>query len=388
MKSPFVYGHIVSNKEFADREDERKKLAINMLSGINTMIISPRRWGKSSMVTKVFEELSKENKNVKVLILDFFSANSEEEFLQMFATEIIRASSSKWEDWVRSGKEMFTSFTPRVTFGIDPISDFNISFSLGELKKNKREILNLPEVIAKKKKFNFVIGLDEFQNIANFSDYKNLEKNMRAVWQKQKHVTYCIYGSKRHMMKEIFDNSSNPFYRFGDIIYLQKITTDKWIKFIQSGFRRTKKKIDKPNAQLIVDLMKNHSWYIQQLSHYVWNLTSEVVTKREIKLALEEVISANTPLYQQAIEQISFTQINLLKAITNNEKQLSSMELLQKYNLGTSRNVSKNKTILLSKDVINKVGERFEFLDPAFELWFKRQFFHIPILQSVNLYMK
>jgi hypothetical protein len=283
---------------------------------------------------------------------------------------------------------MFTSFTPRVTFGIDPISDFNISFSLGELKKNKREILNLPEVIAKKKKFNFVIGLDEFQNIANFSDYKNLEKNMRAVWQKQKHVTYCIYGSKRHMMKEIFDNSSNPFYRFGDIIYLQKITTDKWIKFIQSGFRRTKKKIDKPNAQLIVDLMKNHSWYIQQLSHYVWNLTSEVVTKREIKLALEEVISANTPLYQQAIEQISFTQINLLKAITNNEKQLSSMELLQKYNLGTSRNVSKNKTILLSKDVINKVGERFEFLDPAFELWFKRQFFHIPILQSVNLYMK
>jgi hypothetical protein len=388
MKSPFVYGHIVSNKEFADREDERKKLAINMLSGINTMIISPRRWGKSSMVTKVFEELSKENKNVKVLILDFFSANSEEEFLQMFATEIIRASSSKWEDWVRSGKEMFTSFTPRVTFGIDPISDFNISFSLGELKKNKREILNLPEVIAKKKKFNFVIGLDEFQNIANFSDYKKLEKNMRAVWQKQKHVTYCIYGSKRHMMKEIFDNSSNPFYRFGDIIYLQKITTDKWIKFIQSGFRRTKKKIDKPNAQLIVDLMKNHSWYIQQLSHYIWNLTSEVVTKREIKLALEEVISANTPLYQQAIEQISFTQINLLKAITNNEKQLSSMELLQKYNLGTSRNVSKNKTILLSKDVINKVGERFEFLDPAFELWFKRQFFHIPILQSVNLYMK
>ena len=298
MKSPFIYGNILSTKSFTDREKDRDKLKSNLISGINTMIISPRRWGKSSLVAKVFSEIKKEQLRTKVVIIDLFSVSSEEEFLELFAKEIIKASSSKWEEWISSGKELFKNLVPKVSVGINPQTDFSLSFDWDELRKNKTEILNLPETLAKKRKIEFIIGLDEFQNLSTFKDYKKLEKKMRAVWQRQNNVTYCIFGSKRHMMTNIFDNSANPFYRFGDIMLLQKIDTTKWVSFISRGFKRTNKTISKVLANKIANLMKNHSWYVQQLSHYIWNITTDFVTDKEIRNALVEIVNANSPLYQ------------------------------------------------------------------------------------------
>jgi len=381
---PFEYGNIVSGYSFTNRIAERKKLYSNMVNNINTIIISPRRWGKSSLVARVFKDISNKNKNIKTIVIDLFTVNSEEEFLELFAKEVIKASSSKWEEWVKSSKVFFKQLIPRISFGNDPLSDFSISFDLKELKKSKDEILNLPEVIAKKKKKKIIIGLDEFQNLSSFKDYKILEKRMRSVWQRQKNVTYCLFGSKRHMMTQIFDDSSNPFYRFGDIILLRKISKEDWIKFIYKGFGKTNKYIENSGASLIAELMKNHTWYVQQLAHYTWNLTTENATKKEIKAALKELIFANTPFYQKDIEQLSKTQINLLKAVANDETKFTSTIVMEKYKLGTPRNVSKNKKILMEKDIIFNNNNKYEFLDPAFELWFNEQFLNKSIFNYVN----
>ena len=97
MKSPFIYGNIVNAKSFTDREVECEHLANNLLSGINTMVISPRRWGKSSFVSKVFNDISLNNTAIRTVVIDLFSVSSEEEFLELFAKEIIKTSSSKWK---------------------------------------------------------------------------------------------------------------------------------------------------------------------------------------------------------------------------------------------------------------------------------------------------
>ncbi|MEY2829756.1 MAG: hypothetical protein RIQ33_1614 [Bacteroidota bacterium] len=91
----------------------------------------------------------------------------------------------------------------------------------------------------------------------------------------QKHVTYCLYGSKRHMMTDTFNNPSKPFYRFGEIMLLSKIETKKWISFIIKSFVTTGKTIYEKTANTIPLVMKNHSWYVQQLSHYIWSLTKK-----------------------------------------------------------------------------------------------------------------
>jgi uncharacterized protein len=378
--SPFIYGTTVSIQSFTNREVESAKLQSNLLNGINTTIISPRRWGKSSLVEKVITDINKKDKKTKTVIIDLFSVSSEEEFLEQFAREIIKASSSKWQEWMSSGKDFFKKLIPKLSLGIDPTSDFSLSFDWQELKKNSDEILNLPETIAKKRGIKFIICLDEFQNLSYFNEYLFFEKKLRACWQRHKSVTYCLYGSKRHMMTDIFNNPSKPFYRFGDIILLQKIETKKWVSFICKSFATTNKKIDEKSAGIIPLVMKNHSWYVQQLAHYTWNLTHKKATTTEIYTALKELINANTPLYQKETESISHTQLNLLKAVAKNETQFTSAAVMNKHQLGTPRNVSKNKTLLINNDIIHEINNKFEFVDPAFELWFKKQFFNQPYI--------
>ncbi|MFL5730217.1 MAG: AAA family ATPase [Cytophagaceae bacterium] len=373
--SPFIYGNTVSTESFTNREAETAKLRSNLTGGINTMIISPRRWGKSSLVEKVIYDIRKKEKKHRAVIMDLFSVGSEEEFLETFAREVIKASSPKWQEWVSSGKEFFKNIIPKINVGIDPVNDFSLSFDWKELRKHSDEILNLPETICADKGIKMIICLDEFQNLSTFSNYLNFEKKMRAVWQRQKSVTYCLYGSKRHMMADIFNNPAKPFYRFGDIILLQKIEETKWVSFIAKGFSDSGKQISTVDAAWIPKLMKNHSWYVQQLAHYIWNHTHKKAGLPEINAALTELIQANSPLYQKEVESISATQLNLLKAVVHGETQFTSGSVMQHYQLGTPRNVSKNKATLINSDLIHEVGGKFEFLDPAFELWFRKQFF-------------
>ncbi|MDF2457266.1 MAG: ATPase [Cytophagaceae bacterium] len=145
--SPFIYGNTVSVHSFTNREEETVKLKNNLLNGINTMIISPRRWGKSSLVEKVIHDIERKSKIHKVVLMDLFAVNSEEEFLETFAREVIKASSNKWQEWIGSGKDFFKQLIPSISLGLDPATDFSISFDWKELRKHSEEILKLPETI-------------------------------------------------------------------------------------------------------------------------------------------------------------------------------------------------------------------------------------------------
>ncbi len=381
--SPFIYGTTVSDKSFTDRDKDSKKLYENLTNGINTILISPRRWGKSSLVEKVAGDISTKHKDIKIVMIDLFSVSGEEEFLEAFAREVLKASSSKWQDWLKSVKDFFKQIVPKISIGTDPANDFNLSFDWVELKKHKDEILDLPEKISASKKFKFVICLDEFQNLATYQGYEEFEKKLRSKWQKHKNVTYCLYGSKRHMLTDIFSKSSKPFYRFGDIMLLQKIGRVDWINFIVESFERTAKSISKENAELIPAYMKDHSWYVQQLAHYTWAKTDHTASKKEINDSLFEVINANSPLFKKEIETMSITQLNLLKAICSGETQLTSNDTMQKYRLGTPRNVSKNKAILINNDMISNGDGSYLFLDPVFELWFRKMFFNEDYIKTM-----
>lgn len=373
-KSPFVYGVTVSDAAFTNRENEIKRLKSNLMNNINTMIISPRRWGKTSLVEKVSRQIANKNSKIKVVNLDLFATSSQREFLEVFASEIVKASSNKLDDWIHSAKDLLKSITPSISLGVEPMTDFSLQFNWNHPAKNIKEILDLPQKLAEEKNIQFVICIDEFQNLASFDNFEQFEKKMRSAWQRQSNVTYCLYGSMRHMMLDIFDNSSRPFYRFGDIILLPKISTKKWIDFIVKGFANTKKEITPELAQSIAEAMDNHPWYVQQLSHYTWLNTNRKATYRNLEEAIDELLTTNSPYYLLETSSISRTQLNLLKAIANNEQQLTSKSTMELYELGSPNNVTKNRNVLMEKDLIHQSENEYIFLDPAFELWFRREF--------------
>jgi DNA-binding NarL/FixJ family response regulator len=256
------------------------------------------------------------------------------------------------------------------------MQDFDISFEWNELQKNYKEILNLPEKIAKKKKLHLVICIDEFQNCESFKESKLFQKKLRTEWQHHQNVTYCLYGSRQHMMSELFEKQSNPFYKFGDVLYLPKISRRDWISFIRQQFKATKKTITEDMASLIATMVQDHSYYVQQLSYLVWIATSKTVTKEIIRAAVEDLLAQNAILYTRDTENLTNAQYNFLKALAEGvHTGLSSKEVMNKYQLGTSANVLKIKKALIQKELIDDQTGIY-FLDPAYELWFKKNMLH------------
>jgi uncharacterized protein len=374
MDAPFLFGKTVSEDEFTNRQADIKRLTGNLQNHINTILISPRRWGKSSLVKKVTENVR--SRNTRVIMLDLLSIRNEEEFYKVLAKETIKATSNKLTEWIETGKEFLKHITPKISLGTDPTQDFDISFEWKELEKNYAEILNLPQKIAKKKKLHLIVCIDEFQNCESFRESKLFQKRLRTEWQHHHHVTYCLYGSRQHMMAELFEKQSNPFYKFGDVMYLPKISRNDWISFIQDQFRATKKNINEETSNLIAALVQDHSYYVQQLSYLVWMATSKTVTQEIVMTAIEDLLVQNSMLYTRDTENLTNAQFNYLKALAEGvHSGLSSKDVLHKYQLGTSANALKIKKGLIQKELIDDTNGIY-FLDPVYELWFKKNMLH------------
>ena len=349
---PFIFGVATSGDNFTDREKETARLLSNFTHGINTILISPRRWGKTSLVKKVCNLAH--SSQLKIVYIDIFSCRTDNEFYTAFASSVLKQTSSKFED---------------LTMG-----DFSISFELNQKSNDFDEILQLPEKIAKKKGFSIVICIDEFQQIAEFKDSKSLQKRLRSVWQLQQSVSYCLFGSKKHLMNELFEKKSLPFYKFGDVIYLPKISTDDWTSYICERFEYTGKSISKELAEKICLTVDNHSSYVQQLAWLIWIHTKEKATEENFADAQQDLIDQNSPLFEKQTENLSSYQMNFLRALVDGVKsEFSTQEVLQKYQLGSSANVSIIKRALIKKELIEIDNKQISLADPVLKLWLMKQ---------------
>ena len=374
FQSPFQFGTLATDENFIDRVEDRALLKQLLSSHINVMLISPRRWGKSSLVKKAMSELSEENQHIKVCYIDAFSIGSEAEFYRTFASQVIACASSKMERWVNDAKKFLTGVVPQIVVN-DQITDF-VAFDLKFVpqERDKMTILQLPEMLAREKNIKIIVCIDEFQQLANLPEYKDMEGKMRSVWQQQQLTSYCLYGSKRNMMLNIFNNSNSPFYRFGQVIFMNKISKEHWIPFIQLSFEKTGKSISLDLANRICDVVACHSWYLQQLCYFIWSFTNSEVTDDIFLLGLKQVLNINTPMFQNDTENLSSTQVEMLKAICNEEQHFSAKTVKQRYNLGNPNTIVKNKKALQNKDIIEKQNDDFVFVDPIYRLWFKGEY--------------
>lgn len=375
MDTPFSFGKIVSGHDFTDREKETAWLTEQWNAKNNSMLISPRRWGKSSLVQRAALKMKRQNPDTIFCFIDLYNVRTEAEFYEMFTRELLKAVSGNWEEIVRNTKTFFKHLIPRLSFSPDASSEISIGFDWKELKKNPSEVLNLPESLAKAKKKQIIICLDEFQNISFFDEPLPLQKKLRAHWQKHSHVSYCLYGSKRHLLMDFFTRPSMPFYKFGEILFLEKIPGAYWVPYITKRFDASGKSITEKQAAYIAGLMDNHPYFVQQLAQAVWLRTSEKCSDSLIEATLEELLDQYTILYQKEVDQLTNPQLNFLKAICDNVVQFSAAETIHEYKLGTSANIARIKTALENKELIDIAGKEIKLNDPLFECWLKRKYF-------------
>lgn len=375
METPFVFGRIAKDENFTDRDKETSQLVTNFTSLINTIIISPRRWGKSSLVARAAETAVRQESKLKICKIDLFSVRNEEQFYELLAMAILKSTTSKWEEGVDFARRFFSRLVPKIVLSADINNEFSLNFDWKELKKGPEEILDLAERIASEKGIRIVVCIDEFQNIAGFEDPLYFQRRLRSHWQRHQNVSYCLYGSKRHMMLEVFSNPSMPFYKFGEILFLDKIDTASWIEFITGRFSATGKSISGDQAKLIVELADNHPYYVQQLSQQSWLRTSRSCTPEIINEAHISLVEQLSLIFATITETLTGNQINFLKALIAGEKALSSVDVLSRYHLVTSANVTRSRTALIEKDILDNKAGLITFQDPMFRYWLKTSFF-------------
>lgn len=379
MRTPFVFGRIATGENFTDREDETEMLVTHFRSLINTIIISPRRWGKSSLVEKAAKLAVENEPNLRICQIDLFNVRNEEEFYTNLASKVLNATASRLDDIVTNARSFFSGLIPKITIGTDPANEISIDFDWEAVKKSPDEILDLAEKIAAEKNLKIVICIDEFQNIAEFTNPDVFQKKLRTHWQRHQNVAYCLFGSKRHMMMEVFTDSSKPFYKFGNILFLGKIGTQKLVDFFKQRFNSTNKRITTQAATLIATLVDNHPYYAQQLAQLSWLRTSVECDEAIVLDAHSSLVGQLSLLFTNITDNLTIQQLAYLKALLAGEKAITSTATMKRYGISSATTVSRSKAALAKDDIIDIVGEKVTFLDPIFSYWLRKDYFKLEV---------
>lgn len=375
MEKSFVYGVAVNDYNFTGREEETRRLKLNFENGINSILISPRRWGKTSLVDHVCRQL--EGSDIITVRMDIFGCKSEYDFYNVLAAAVLKQTATKVQLWMDEAKDFLARLTPRINIPIDPTSEISVSLGITPETHSPEEVLDMVEVIAKRKNRHIVVCIDEFQQVGEFENTKSVQAKLRSVWQHHHDTSYCLFGSKRHMMSQIFLNRSMPFYQFGDLMWLQKIPTSDWTDYVKSHFEHACRHISDQMVTKICEVVDHYPSYVQHLASIVLYQTPEggTATEEVLPSAIKELISTNEALYMQQIEPLSGYQMNLLRAIVSgihsgyNEKKVRAQ-----FDLGSPSNMVRLRDALIERDIIYSEMRQLYITDPVFTLWFRHRF--------------
>lgn len=362
----------VEGINFTDRVKETKRLKMDFENGMNVILVSPRRMGKSSIVKKVKSEIT--NPAIKVVYMDIYDCRSEYDFYNRFASALMKQTATKTEQIVENIKRFLVRLTPKIGFSPEPLSEYSLSLGITPQNYQPEEILQLPEIIGQAQGIHLVVCIDEFQQIGEMPDSLSIQKRLRGVWQHQRQVSYCLFGSKKHLMTKLFQNRKMPFYQFGEMMYLDKIPTEDWIPFICSRFKSQGKSITEELARRICEIVENNSSYVQQLA---WNVLAETdveASEQNFQDGVEALMAQCTGLFEQQLQGLTSYQLNFIRALCQGvHSDFGSKAVLEDYNLGSKSNVSRIKTALREREIIDIVQDQVHIEDPVFRLWFQKK---------------
>ena len=372
MGKAFVYGMSVRGDNFTDRIEETRRIKLDFENGINVILISPRRMGKTSLIKKVISEM--DSPEIKVVYMDIYDCRSEYDFYNRFAETIMKSTGNQLDQVMENIKRFLVRVSPKLSFSPEPNSEFSVSLGITPKDYSPEEILDLPERIAKEQGVRIVVCIDEFQQIGEFSDSLTVQKRLRGVWQHHQHVSYCFFGSKKHLMENIFQSRRMPFYQFGEMLHLKCIPTEYWVPFICSRFEKYGKKISEEYAARICHTVKNYSSYVQQLA---WNVMAETeieVNEESFTEGFNALLEQNSSLFIQQTEGLTTYQLNFIRLLCNGiHSGFNTQSVVELYSLGSKSNVDRIKKCLIDRELITIEKEGVFLADCLFELWFKRE---------------
>jgi len=374
-ENPFIFGEIIEQPNFVNRTDELNQLIRDLADGQKVFLLSPRRFGKSSLVALALLKLKK--RHIHTVSLTVSSYASYAQFLEKFAEKVLRAA-GPWDrvkDWVaRFGRIV----KPDVNYNM---ATGEVSVSLGrgsgfDPTPVAPEVFAMPGELTKNAGFRMAICLDEFQQISEF-DGGSVENTIRNQVQKQREVGYVFAGSQPSLMKEML-SAERPFHKAGPQMFLDKIPASAWEEFIARQFAKRGRKLDEQAMETLLATADLIPYDVQRIAHELWDY-AELKDKRDLSTSdvnsvIDALVSSQSTYYELLWEQRSAGQRAVLQALAQRgASAIYSQAVRSEFRLGPASTVQKALQSLDSKDVLDRYKEAYFFLDPLFPHWIRKK---------------
>jgi len=381
MQNPFVYGEVVPAAAFVNRVAELDRLVGDLAAGQKVFLISPRRYGKSSLIRHALKAMTRRGAlSVEVTVSSFSSYVA---FLEGYARALVAAEST-WErarTWLR---DAVRSARAEVRFSPDasPLGALSVSFpgvrTDRDVSRLAHEVFTLPARLAEVRRRKVVVALDEFQAIGGFNG-GSVEHALRAAVQHQRDVGYVFAGSEPSLMERML-GPRRPFYKAGPVIRLERIPADEFAAFIDARFASSGFKPEPDLGAAIVDLAGNLPYDVQRLAHETWDEVRAAgrrkATLDDLHQALRRLLAEQQTLFEAVWQRLTLAQRAALRAVVLEEgRELLSADVRARHRLGGPSTVQAALGALVRDDVIGRDGDRYTVVDSLLREWVARRTF-------------
>jgi len=378
-ENPFVYGEVVPAAAFVGRATELDRLTTDLASGQKVFLISPRRYGKSSLVHQACGALRR--RRIQTLEFTVSSFSSYVGFLEGYARALVRLSTSAppTSSWLA---QLFPSVRPEVRAGRSERSGgvelgFPAIRTARDAARLADEVFALPARVAAVLGRRLVVALDEFQALTGF-DGGSVEEALRAAVQQQRQVGYVFAGSEPRLMEQMI-GPRRPFYKAGPVMRLQKIPADVFAAFIDARFRASGMTPRHGLGAAVVDLAGNLPYDVQRLAHETWDDVFSARRRRvdldDLHATLHRLLAEHDTLFEAVWQRQTLSQRSVLRAVVvEHGASLLSAETRDRHRLGGASTVQAALAALQREDLIARQDNgRYVAVDSLMREWVARK---------------
>lgn len=362
MKNPFKFGTVVSGSHFTNRTKDIALLTSVMNSDNHLVLISPRRYGKTSLVDVSLSKLSR-----PVIQIDMQLVTDIPDFAAQLLRKIIKVYP------LEKIKQLIKGFRILPALSLNPVTNsVDVTFHYQSNPVPMLEdVLNLIEKLSSPSKKPIVV-FDEFQDILLFD--KTFDKKLRSVIQHHNNVNYIFLGSIESMMKNIFERKKSPFYHFGHIHYLERIPEKDLKQYLSARFKSVTQEYQRITEQ-VVDFTRCHPYYTQKMAFYVWENIAKGINDNCFDLTVLQLIRAYDNEYERQWNNLNRIDKKILIGLAAQPDNPLSQSFNSTYTNTATSTVFSGLKRLVKMGRIIKNNNKYEIDDPVFAKWiiFKRE---------------
>lgn len=374
LLNPFVVGKYVSERYFCDRKEETDFLVKQIENGRNVALISPRRLGKTGLIRHCFSQ-ERIHTDFYTFFIDIYATTSMTEFVYLLGKAIYEELKPRKTVWAERFFQAIASL--RVGFKLDAITG-EPAFDIG-LGDIQMPLNTLDEIFAYLEAADkpCVVAIDEFQQIGTYEE-KNVEALLRSKIQQCKQTVFIFSGSKRHVMSNMFNSSSKPFYQSAISMGLAPIGVEVYADFATRLFEERGKRIERELVKRVYEAFDGYTWFVQMLMNELFSMTAhdELCGMDKFETAFRNVVWVQESSYKELLANLSTKQRVLLQAIAKERvaKNITSAAFIKKYNLQSASSVQSALKPLLKHDWVILSEEGYRVYDYFFSYWLAKEY--------------